>query len=135
MRRDLAARVRGVAPRLAPRHPRAGFTLLELLVAIALLGVTGTALAAAVGGTRRTMEQVHDAELRTRRATTLLAGLARESRETLARRAGRRRLQGHEVRVSQVDRELFAITVLDTATREVLAATTVYRAEAGPDAR
>ncbi len=108
---------------------RRAFTLLELLVALALLGIAGTSLVSAVAQTRATMHAVHEAELRTRRATVVLAGLAREPRASLAQKTGRRHVRGHEVRISRIARDLFTIAVVDTATRTVLLETTVYRPE------
>lgn len=114
---------------------RSGFTLLELIVAITLLGTVGTALVALVRQTRATMDQALASEMRVRHASRTLHELSRETRAQLERRIGRRRSDAYEVRVDRESHDLFALALVDTATGVVLVETIVHRPRRGVDGR
>lgn len=113
---------------------RRGFTLLELLVSVAVLGIAGTEMTQVLLQTRASMARTHEVEVRLRRAATLLSQLSLESGESLRRRVGRRIVQGHEVRIAQLPRELFRLTLADPTTGAVLLETIVHRPADGVDA-
>ena len=116
-------------------RPRAGFSLLDPLAAITLLGIAGTAFVALLAQTRATMASVHGVELRTREAAALLASVAREPRSTLAEKVGRRRVGAHELRVSLWSASLFSVEVADPSTGMVTVGTFVYRPAEVADAQ
>jgi prepilin-type N-terminal cleavage/methylation domain-containing protein len=106
---------------------RRGYSLLELLVAMTLLGTAGGAWIALLAQTRATMHATQAAELRVRAASALLAGVARESRTALMEKAGRRRIGALELRISLASATLVAIDVADPATGSVIVGTLVHR--------
>lgn len=117
-----------------PADLRRGFSILELIVALTLLGATGTAIVAAIGQTHASMTQALAAEVRVRRASRLLNAIAREPRAPLERRAGRRRVEGYEVRVGIGAHELIGIALADTGTGAILVETVVHRPRRRSDA-
>lgn len=114
---------------------RQGLTLVEVLVAIAVLGATGTVALSTLGATRDALRTALSAEVRTRRASQLLAVLALESNAGLARREGRRLHGQNVVEVVRLKFSCWKIAVIDDRLREVLVETVVCRGEETADAR
>lgn len=118
-----------------PGRSRGGFSILEPVVALAILGLAGGGWIALLAETRAAGASVDRVERQTRSAATLLAGLAREPRRSLVARAGRRRIGPHEVRISHRDGVLFSIAIVDPSSQAVLLETVVYRPRESDDAR
>jgi prepilin-type N-terminal cleavage/methylation domain-containing protein len=114
---------------------RRGLTLIEVLVAIAVLGATGTVVLTTLGATRDALRTALSAEVRTRRASQLLAVLALESNAALARREGRRQHGQYVVEVVRLKFDRWKIAVVDDSVREVVVETVVYRGEETTDER
>src|SRR5688572_26244694 len=114
---------------------RRGFSLLEPMIALAILGLAGAGWVTLLAQTRATSAAVDRVERETRAAATLLAGLAREPRRALVARSGRRRVGQFEVRVSQREHDLIAIDIVRPASGAVVLATVVYRPSGDDDGR
>ena len=109
---------------------RAGFTVLEVLAALAIVSVTG---AAAVGVTSATVRAVAVAELREREmeiADRLLSAHSLLNAPDLDRRLGTRELGDYIVRVERPYPRLYRVSVMLAASpaRDLLA-TVLYRPE------
>jgi prepilin-type N-terminal cleavage/methylation domain-containing protein len=111
-----------------------GFTLLEVLVAIALVGVAGSAMLLAGAQSSHSVEQAQAYERRHRRAERLLAELSVANDSTLASLVGRRELRGHLVMVSRRGDQLYHVEVREVSGGIALE-TALYRGAGTGDAR
>ena len=109
------------------RAPRRGSALLEVAVAIALLGLTGTALVALMGQSGQSLDQVRRREIDVRRASDELARLSAYDRGRLLASAGSWLSRGWIVSVAPSAPDLFDIAVVDTTTKLPILQTTLYR--------
>jgi type II secretory pathway component PulJ len=106
---------------------RAGSALLDVVVALTLLGSSGIALIALVGQTARTMRHVAFTERETRLAARELDRFVLYDRAQLVAMVGRRELRDWSIDVEQVDSDLFDVAIAPSDTVPSLLRTTVYR--------
>lgn len=110
------------------RHSvRGGSALLDVVVALTLLGLSGVALIAVVDQTVRTMRGVAFVERETRLAARELDRFVLYDRSQLVSLTGRRELRGWSVHVDQIDSDLFDVAIARSDTSPPLLRTTLYR--------
>ena len=107
------------------RHARAGSALLDVVVALVVLGLSGTGLIALVGQSAHSVRHVRDAEREVRRASDQLARLVVADRARLLAMVGQTVSHGWIVTIVQSSPDLFDVVIADT-TAPVLR-TTLYR--------
>ena len=117
MRRDSSTSVRGRA--------RPGSALLDVVVALVVLGLSGVGLIALLGQTAHSVRHVRDTEREARRASDQLARLVVADRARLLSMMGRTVSRDWIVTITQSSSDLFDVTISDT-TATVLR-TTLYR--------
>jgi type II secretory pathway component PulJ len=88
-----------------------GVALLEVLVALAVLGLAGLALVEVSAQSLRVLEHAQAVERRIADEDRLLAAYALLDRRDLGQRAGLHRVGPYDVRVDRLDFSLFRITV------------------------
>ena len=106
---------------------RTGTALLDVVVALTLLGLSGVALIAVVGQTARTMRSVAFTERETRLAARELDRFVLYDRAQLIAMTGRRAVRDWSLDVEQVDTDLFDVAIARTDTSPPLLRTTLYR--------
>jgi len=106
---------------------RRGSTLIEVLVALVLLAVLGTAFITLLGQTAHTMRSVLESERQMRGAGEILDRLAVVSRRDLLARTGRTSLPRWTIEISQTSPTLFDVAVSNVDGGLTLARTTFYR--------
>ncbi|MGH7622425.1 MAG: hypothetical protein ACREMU_08815 [Gemmatimonadaceae bacterium] len=106
---------------------RTGSALLDVVVALSLLGLSGVALTAVVGQTAHTMRRVAFTERETRLAARELDRFVLYDRSQLVAMTGRRALRDWSVDVEQIDPDLFEVTIARNDTNPPLLRTTLYR--------
>jgi len=94
---------------------RAGFTLFDVIVSIAMLGVRGSALLLAGAQSTQSVGQAQAFEQRHRRAERLLAEISVANDSALATLVGRREMRGHLVVVSVRGTHLYRVEVRERA--------------------
>jgi Tfp pilus assembly protein PilV len=114
---------------------RRGISIVEVLVALTLIGVTGGAYLALIAETSAHLASAARREERVHQAVRVLEALELAPRDTLLNLAGRRFHRGHLVTVSATASGLFSIRVADAESQAELAATHVFRAVEEPHAR
>jgi hypothetical protein len=100
--------------------------LLDVLVALAVLGLAGLALVEVTAQSLRVLEHAQTVERRIADEDRLLAAYTLLSRRDLGQRAGLHRVGPYDVRVERLDFTLFRITVAAAGEPTDLA-TVVYR--------
>jgi Tfp pilus assembly protein PilV len=115
--------------RLGPtrRHARAGSALLDVVVSLVILGLSGTGLITLLGQTAHSVRQVRDTEREVRRASDQLARLAVADRAQLLSMVGQTVSRGWIVTIGQSSPDLFDVTIADTTTTARVLHTTLYR--------
>lgn len=111
--------------RLVPRQR--GSALLDVVIALAVLGLSGTALITLLGQTAHSVRHVRDTERQVRRASDELGRFTTYDRPALAAMIGRSIRRGWIISVEQVNPDLFDVSIADTANGARLLATTIYR--------
>lgn len=104
-----------------------GFSLIDVLVAIMLLAISGTSLVILMGQTAQTMRTLDRADRASLEASRQLDRLAAMSRERLLECIGRTHPSGWTVDVSQPAPALFDASVAESDTTPPLLRTTFYR--------
>lgn len=117
MRRNRSGSVRG--------HARPGSMLLDVVVSLVVLGLSGTGLIALLGQTAHSVRHVRDTEREVRRASDQLARLVVADRAQLLAMEGQTVSRGWIVTIVQRSPDLFDVVIADT-TAPVLR-TTLYR--------
>jgi type II secretory pathway pseudopilin PulG len=116
------------------RHAEDGIALLEVLVALAILGGAGTALVGALAAGLRSEHQLRQRERAVATADRVLAATALLSRTDLDRRIGRHPVGELVVEVQRPEPALYRIGIRDARKAELeTLVTVVYRPE--PSAR
>jgi type II secretory pathway pseudopilin PulG len=110
------------------RHRRArdGVVLLEVLVALAILGASGAALAALAVGATDTVRRAQARDVEIRRASDFLDAVALWSREDLDRHLGARPQGDWRLEVRHPAPSLYLVSLQDSANAP-LVATALYR--------
>jgi Tfp pilus assembly protein PilV len=106
---------------------RRGSALIEVLVALVLLAVSGVAMVTLLGQTGRSMRATRDTELETTAASQVLDRLAVMDRAGLLASLGRLDTGGFRVNISEASPDLFAVAVAESDTSAVLLRTVFYR--------
>jgi hypothetical protein len=109
------------------QRAEAGAALLEAIVALAILGGAGVALAAQVRQTFEAVRHADEAERRFLEASAFLDAIALWPREDLDRRMGDRRNGAWRLEITRISESIYDVTLRDSAGRHNLATTTVYR--------
>jgi Tfp pilus assembly protein PilV len=104
-----------------------GSVLIEVLVALVLLAVSGTALITLLGQTSHAMRSTVASERLARAASDQLGGLAIATRSDLFAAAGRRSINGWTVSVAVAGPNLFDVSIAESDSSAPLLRTTVYR--------
>jgi hypothetical protein len=107
--------------------PRFGSALLDVVIALALLGLSGVGLVTLVGQTVHSMEHVANEERDVRLAASELDRFVVYDRAQMVAMAGQHDLRGWSVTVGPVAPDLFDLSIARTDTSAVLLRTTVYR--------
>jgi Tfp pilus assembly protein PilV len=103
--------------------------LVEVLVAIVVLAVAGTALITMLGQTAHTVRTMRESDRRTRAASEQLERLVVWDAAQLRGQVGRSTFRGWTLYVTEVSRELFDVAIAENDTSAVLLRTTLYRPE------
>ena len=106
-------------------HARAGSALLDVVVSLVVLGLSGTGLIVLLGQTAHSVRHVRDTEREVRRASDELARLVVADRARLVSMVGQTVSRGWIVTITHSSRDLFDVVIADT-TAPVLR-TTLYR--------
>ena len=109
---------------------RRGAALLEVIVGLAILATSGTALVAAVGDALQRERAMLQREQELVAMERVLAATSLLSRDELSQRLGDRRVGEFVVAVSRPSPELFTIGIRPAWRAEALLVTLVYRPEA-----
>lgn len=118
-----------------PAESRRGFALLDVLVAILLLALTGTAFVTLLGQTARTMQSLDRADAESLNASRELDRVSALSRNELVARIGRSHRNGWTIDVTQFGRALFDVSVAESDTSRALLQTTLYRPDTADASR
>jgi Tfp pilus assembly protein PilV len=106
---------------------RRGSALIEVLVALVLLAVSGVAMVTLLGQTGRSMRSTHDTEAEIRAASQVLDRFAAMECADLLASLGRHDAGGFRANVSEDSPDLFEVAVAASDTSAVLLRTTFYR--------
>jgi Tfp pilus assembly protein PilV len=112
------------------KRSRAGSALLEVVIALVVLAVSGTAFITLLGQTTHSIERLRRSERETRGASAQLSRLATFDRGQLMARVGRTAANGWLISIDQLSAGLFDVSVAasDTSgTSGTLLRTTLYR--------
>jgi prepilin-type N-terminal cleavage/methylation domain-containing protein len=109
---------------------RRGFALLEVLVALAILGTAGLALVEVASQGLVTLDRARATEQRVADEDRLLAAYALLDRRDLGARVGWRRVGPYDVRVVRMDFSLFRVSIGPADAGPELV-TVIYRPEPG----
>jgi len=104
-----------------------GSALIEVLVALVLLAVSGVAMVTLLGQTGHSMRASRDAELETGAASRILDGFAAMDRTGLLTSLGRHDSGGFRAEVVEESPDLFRVAVAASDTSVVLLQTVFYR--------
>lgn len=107
---------------------RRGFALLEVLVALAVLGLAGLAFVGVASQSLDALDRARQTEERVADEDRLLAAYALLNRRDLGARIGLRRVGPYDVRVDRLDFSLFRVAV-GPADGSAELATVLYRPE------
>lgn len=113
---------------------RPGSALLDVVVSLALLGVSGTAMLTLLDQDAHSMRQVRDTERELRGASDELGRLAALDHRGLAAMLGESVRHAWSIRVAEPAPGLFDVAIADTAMRTTLLRTSIYRPDTN-DAR
>jgi Tfp pilus assembly protein PilV len=111
---------------------RAGFALIEAIIALAILAVSGLAFLALSSQATAALDTALEREDEIRRAAQVLRRYAVLPSEELQAQAGRRVRGEFEVRVSMQSASLFEIAIVSRRSRAVLLETALYRTSMAP---
>lgn len=113
---------------IAPRERR-GVVLVDVLVAVTMLGTAGVFLAAHVAETRVALRSYASREEQVRMATSMLAAHVIMRPATLRGRIGESVAGRFRVTIRESQPLLFEVTISDGATGTEILGTTIYPAE------
>jgi type II secretory pathway pseudopilin PulG len=106
---------------------QAGAVLLEVLVALSVLGVIASAAAWRTGEWLHTVRRVHAAEEEMRAAQRLFSAVSLWPREDLDRHLGSRPQGPWTLEVERAAPDLYRVALRDSASRATLLRTALYR--------
>jgi type II secretory pathway pseudopilin PulG len=111
---------------------RPGVALLEVLVALAILGTVGAAVAALAVDAADAMRRARDADTEMRRASAFFDAVALWPREDLELRLGTRRQGPWRLRVDRPGPSLYTVELADSAGARVLLRSALFRSPTIP---
>jgi Tfp pilus assembly protein PilV len=111
---------------------RHGSALIDVLLALVLLAIAGTALVVLLGQTSRSMRDSLESEHLARRASEQLAWLSTETRAGFDARLGRTNLRGWTLDVRVASSTLFDVSIAMSDTSAPLLHTLFYRPDTNP---
>jgi prepilin-type N-terminal cleavage/methylation domain-containing protein len=117
------------------KGPPRGVVLLEVLIAMAILGVVGAAVAAMAVGASDAVHRAQGADADLRRASNFLEAVALWPREDLDRHLGSRRQGAWRLDVQHPVRSLYTVVLTDSGGAHELLHTALFRPEQGLDRR
>lgn len=106
---------------------RAGTALLEVTVALVLLGMSGTALITLMGQSSHSLRRVRRAELQVQAASDELTRFVAYDRAEMIASVGQSLRRGWIVTIAQRAPDLFDVVIADTVTKAAILRTTLYR--------
>lgn len=112
---------------LRPSRARAGSALLDVVVSLVVLGLSGAGLITLLGQTAHSVRHVRDTEREVRRASDQLARLVAADRALLLSMVGQTVSRGWIVTIGQSSSDLFDVVIADTTTPAPVLHTTLYR--------
>jgi hypothetical protein len=110
-----------------PDRLRGGSALLDVVIALVVLGLSGVALITLLGQTAHSMRVVRNSERLTRRASDELSRLVIYDRVQLTELAGRSLSHGWWLDVGQFAPGLFDVAISETDSTPPVLRTTFYR--------
>jgi hypothetical protein len=110
------------------KHGKTGAALLEVIVALTILGTAGMALVAQLRQSLDVVQRVERSERELVEASAMLDAIALWPRDDLDRHLGSRRNGPWRLEVLRPSEDLYEIRVRDSTDTSTLVATTLYRA-------
>jgi prepilin-type N-terminal cleavage/methylation domain-containing protein len=111
-------------------HARTGMTLLEVLVALMILGTAGVATIGLVTESWRAVRAAREADRSVREASAFFDAVALWPREDLDRHLGDRGQGPWRMRVDRSTPTLYVVTLADSSGRLPILETSLFRPEA-----
>lgn len=111
------------------RSTRHGMTLLEVLIALAVLATAGTAVLGLAVQSWDSVQSARSAEQSTTQASAFLEAVALWPREDLDRHLGERPQTPWRMRVERPLPTLYVVSLTDSSGRSTLLVTSLYRPE------
>jgi Tfp pilus assembly protein PilV len=108
-------------------HQRSGSALIEVLMALVLLALSGTALITLLGQTAHSMRTTLESEQLARAGAAQMNRVVIVPRDSLLAHVGRHLVNGWTVDVTKISASLFAVSVAASDTTEVVLHTVLYR--------
>jgi type II secretory pathway pseudopilin PulG len=109
------------------KRGQGGAVLLEVLVALAVLGTVASAAAWRTGEWLQTVRHVHDVEAEVRAGQALLSAVSLWPRDDLDRHLGGSAQGPWTLLVERATPDLYQVALRDTASRAILLRTALYR--------
>lgn len=110
------------------RNPcRPGIAILDGVVALTVLGLSGVGLITLLGQTEHSIRKVRDSERAVRRASDQMGRFTTYDRTQLVALVGRSNVNGWVVQVIQPSSELFDVAIAPSDTEPFALHTTLYR--------
>jgi hypothetical protein len=104
-----------------------GSALLDVIVALVVLGLSGVAMITLLGQTAHSMRSVRNTERQSRRASDELGRFVVYDRAQLIAMVGRSLSHGWSIEVQQATPDLFDVSIAESDTSAALLRTTIYR--------
>ena len=111
------------------RRCNRGMTLLEVLVALAILGAAATGVAGLASQAWRTVYAAREADRSVGEASAFLDAVALWPREDLDQRLGDRVQRPWRLRIDRPLPTLYVVTLTDSSGRDTLLTTSLFRPE------
>jgi Tfp pilus assembly protein PilV len=108
-------------------HPRRGVALLDVVIALVVLGLSGVAFVNLLGQTSHSMRSIRNTERLTRRASDELGRFVIYDRAQLIAMSGRSVSRGWMITVEQIAPALFDVAIASVDNSTPLLETTLYR--------
>jgi type II secretory pathway pseudopilin PulG len=115
------------------RRRRRGSSFIEVLIALVLLAIGGTALITLLGQTAHSIESVSASELQIRAAADQLGALSILDRAELTARVGQRTVRDFSLTIERVAPDLFDVKIATSDKGFELLKTTLYRPDTTDD--